>query len=363
MRVALACTFALVALAALAGPVRAQDRVDALMERLERQERELQSLRQEVKELREQVPPPPQHPEYRREDGEETLTDYVNPRIRLDIAGQVNPAMNIAGDGHNTKLYFVDNDTTASRIRFAGVSVFDRGPQLGTTLEVGFSPNNSFDVSQDNELAGSFIDVRRAEVWVRDDRYGRVMLGRGSGAADNTAEYDLSLVSGPIMTSGASFIAGGLQFVANDRLSGVTVADAFFNFDRESREPHPLRLADARSAAALRLGRLQPELRRRDHLGRRLRPLDRQGARGVHDARRAVDLRSEPARHRLPHGRLLVDAAQRERHQRDALERLRRRHPAATLPTTSTASSAGTRDLFDFGRHRLRRSTTPGPRT
>ena len=234
MRFALAGMFVGCGLAAL--PAGAQDRVDMLLERLERQEREIQELRKEVQELRQVVPPPPQHPEYFREDGEEPLTDYLNPSIRLDVAGQVNPAMNVAGDGDKTKVYFVDNDATASRIRFAGVGIFDRGPQLGTTLEVGFSPNNSFDVSQDNEVAGDFISVRRAEVWVRDDRYGRVMFGQGSTAADNTAEYDLSLVSGPIMTSGVSFVAGGLQFTDGNELSGVTIADVFQNFDGQ-RDP------------------------------------------------------------------------------------------------------------------------------
>jgi hypothetical protein len=229
MHLALVGLFLVSALAAL--PAGAQDRVDLLLERLERQEREIQELRKEVQHLRQVVPPPPQHPEYFREDGEEPLTDYANPTIRLDVAGQVNPAMNVAGDGDATKVYFVDNDATASRIRFAGVGVFDRGPQLGTTLEVGFSPNNSFDVSQDNEIAGSFISVRRAEVWVRDDRYGRVMFGQGSTAADNTAEYDLSLVSGAIMTSGVSFVAGGLQFTEDGALTGVTIADVFQNFD------------------------------------------------------------------------------------------------------------------------------------
>lgn len=219
-----------------AAPSLAQDPVQLLIERLDRQEQEIKALREEVADLKEQVPPPPLHPEYRREDGEETLTDYLNPAIRLDVAGQVNPAMNLAGDGDDTKLYFVDNDATASRIRFAGVGIFEQGPQVGTTLEVGFSPNNSFDVSQDNETAGNFISVRRAEVWVRDDRYGRIMLGQGSAAADNTAEYDLSLVSGAIMTSGVSFVAGGLQFVENGALSGVTIADAFFNFDGD-RQP------------------------------------------------------------------------------------------------------------------------------
>ena len=62
-----------------------------------------------------------------------------NPGIRLDVAGQINPAMNIAGDGHETKAYFVDNDTSNTRIRFAGVGTFEEGPELGTLLEVAFS--------------------------------------------------------------------------------------------------------------------------------------------------------------------------------------------------------------------------------
>src|SRR5262247_2497160 len=123
------------------------------------------------------TPPPPAHPEYRKEDGDEPLTEYVNPDIRLDVAGQVNPALNIAGDGKETRAYFVDNDTTASRIRFAGVGIFHEGPMVGATLEVGFSPNSSLDVSQNNQNTGDLISVRRAEVWVRDGRFGRVMFG------------------------------------------------------------------------------------------------------------------------------------------------------------------------------------------
>jgi predicted porin len=226
-----------VVLPVLGGNVRAEDRIDELIQRLEQQDREIEALREEVKELREIVPPPPQHPEYRKEDGEEPLTEYVNPDLRLDVAGQVNPAMNVAGDGKSTKVYFVDNDTTASRLRFAGVGIFAEGPTVGTTLEIGLSPNNSSEVGQDDETAGDLISVRRAELWVRDDRLGRVMFGRGSAAADNTAEYDLTLVGGPIMMSGVSMIAGGLDFTTGHALTGVTIGDAFQNFDgsRQSR--------------------------------------------------------------------------------------------------------------------------------
>jgi predicted porin len=257
----------LVLLCLTAAPAAAQDRVDRLLERLDRQEREIQELRKEVQELRGQVPPAPKHPEYRREDGEDVLTDYTNPDLRLDVSGQVHPAMNLAGDGDETRVYFVDNDATASRLRFAGVGTFAEGPDVGTTLELGFSPNNSFDVSQDNEAASDFLSVRRAELWVQDERFGRVMFGRGSGAADNTAEFDLSLVGAPIMLSGVSFFAGGLQFTDGDSLTGVTLGDAFFNFDgdRQNRIRYdtptlgPLQLsvsagADQRYDAAITLG-------------------------------------------------------------------------------------------------------------
>lgn len=214
-------------------PASAQDRMDVLIERLERQERQIQELRQEVQELREQgATLPPKHPEYKREDGEFPLTDYASPRIRLDIAAQINPAVNFAGDGRDTKAYFVDNDVSASRVRFAGVSNFEGNRDVGSTLELGLSPNNSFDVSQDNERAGDFISVRRAEIWALDQRLGRVMIGQGSSATNDVAAFDLSLVSGTIMGSG-EFIAGGLEFTDGHELSGVKLFDAFFNFDGE----------------------------------------------------------------------------------------------------------------------------------
>jgi len=220
----------------ISGTALAQDRVDALIERLERQELEIQALRQEVQELREQGPKIPNDvpgdaPYYQKEDGEERLTEYENPRIHVDISGQINQAVNFLGDGKDARALFVDNDASNSRLRIAGVSVFDDGPQVGTTLELAFSGNNSFDVSQDNETASDFLQVRRAEVFVLDERLGRLMFGRGSASADNTAEFNLSRVSGPIMTSGVSFPIGGVQFTDGDMLTGLTVDDAFFNFD------------------------------------------------------------------------------------------------------------------------------------
>lgn len=152
-------------------------------------------------------------------------------KIKLAISGQLNRATNIADDGDETRAYFVDNDTSNSRVRFVGTGQVTPETTLGTTVEIAFSPNNSFDVSQDNEQADDFIDLRKVEGSARNDSLGRLLFGKGAAAADDTAEYDLSLVAGPIMYSGVADIAGGLEFLDDGVGSGVTVGDAFFNFD------------------------------------------------------------------------------------------------------------------------------------
>jgi hypothetical protein len=154
-----------------------------------------------------------------------------NDRVKLAISGQVNRAMNLADDGDKTKAYFVDNDVSNTRVRLVGTAAVTDTTTVGSTVEVAFSPNNSYDVSQDNESADDFTDLRRADVWARNDAYGQFSFGKGSAAADDTAEYDLSLVAGPIMYAGIADPVGGLQFTNGSSLTGIAVGDAFFNFD------------------------------------------------------------------------------------------------------------------------------------
>lgn len=165
-----------------------------------------------------------------REVLDKTVTSGTE-RVRLSISGHINRAINIADDGDKTKAYFVDNDVSNSRVRFVGTGQVAEDTTLGVVTEVAFSPNNSFDVSQDNETANDFVDVRKVEATVMNRTYGKFSLGKGQAAADDTAEYDLSLVAGPIMYSGVSDIVGGLQFVSNGALTGVTVGNAFSNLD------------------------------------------------------------------------------------------------------------------------------------
>ena len=161
----------------------------------------------------------------------DTVVTSGSERVKLAISGHINRAVNFADDGDKTRAFFVDNDTSNSRIRFVGTGQVTEDTKLGSRIEVAFSPNNSFDVSQDDQSTGDFIDVRKVEAFARNDTYGQLLFGKGPASADDTAEYDLSLVAGPIMYSGIADIVGGLQFASSGALTGVTVGDAFFNFD------------------------------------------------------------------------------------------------------------------------------------
>jgi predicted porin len=152
----------------------------------------------------------------------------------LTLSGQINPAFNIVDDGISTDVFIVDNDTSSSRFRLdADAPLGDT--TIGATLEIGASPNNSYDVNQLNAQTDADFNVRRAEVTFRNDRYGRLQLGKGSSAADDTAEYDLTLVAGPIMYAGVADIAGGIIFTDGTELTdpAITVGDAFFDFDND----------------------------------------------------------------------------------------------------------------------------------
>ncbi len=148
----------------------------------------------------------------------------------LTLSGQVNPAFNVVDDGISTDVFIVDNDTSGTRFRLDADAPLGQ-TTLGATLEIGASPNNSYDVNQLDAQTDADFNVRRAEVTLRDDRYGRLQLGKGSSAADDAAEYDLSLVAGPIMYAGVADIAGGILFTDGIDYSDSTVGDAFFDFD------------------------------------------------------------------------------------------------------------------------------------
>jgi len=161
-------------------------------------------------------------------------------RVRLAISGQVDRAINVADDGKETDVYFVDNNSSTSRVRFVGTAGLNEDMTLGSKIEVSLAPNLSTKVNQKNQSDSSdndLVDERVAEVYLQSRQYGTLTLGKGSTASDYTAEVDLSGTD-VVLYSDYTNIAGGLLFreSASGELTDIKLSDAFKNFDGLSRQ-------------------------------------------------------------------------------------------------------------------------------
>lgn len=155
-----------------------------------------------------------------------------NDQIRVSVSGHVNRALLVVDDGKETDLYHVDNDSSSTRLRVIGEG--DVSPELtvGTAIEVQLESNSTANVSQDNEaVSGDSISDRRLEVYFDHDRFGKLWMGKGWTASEDSSEMDLSGTA-LVGYSSTADIAGGIKFRngAGD-LTTTRVGDVFTNLD------------------------------------------------------------------------------------------------------------------------------------
>ncbi|MCA8928071.1 MAG: hypothetical protein KDC18_08360 [Alphaproteobacteria bacterium] len=159
-----------------------------------------------------------------------------NERVKIALSGHINRMVTVANDGEATDFYNVDNNNSSSRVRVVGTAKVDDKMSFGTVLEVALQSNSSGKVSQNDQDLGSFtFEGRKVEAYFQHDDYGRLTIGQGSTASDNTAEVDLSGTS-VIQYAFLEGQAGGLQFY--DKKSGAygpSIGTVFDDFDGNSR--------------------------------------------------------------------------------------------------------------------------------
>ena len=235
------------------GPAQAEQvSVDAKMiERLENmlnaQQQQINTLQQEIKQLKQStVEAQTQAREAKiiaetvQQSDQPPVAKMVTSgedRIKLSISGQVHRAMSVADDGDKTDTYFVDPDSSNTRVRFVGTAKLNDDLTLGSRLEVALAPNESADVNQEDQESGDFIDERYADLSLTSQRFGMLSLGKGDTSSNNTAEVDLSGTD-VIQYASVADIVGGLSLrrSSDDELTDITVGGAFKDFDGLSRK-------------------------------------------------------------------------------------------------------------------------------
>ncbi len=166
------------------------------------------------------------------------MVSNKNDKVRLQLYGQVNRAVMVADDGENSDYYFVDNDATSSRIGFLGDARVNDDITVGARMEFEYQSNPSNTVNQKNKNPdGASFDDRWVDAQITSKRFGKIYLGKGSTASDDTAEVDLSGTA-LVGYSSVEDMAGGIRFYDDnsETLSSTVVADAFENFDGLGRQ-------------------------------------------------------------------------------------------------------------------------------
>ncbi|MEJ2197689.1 MAG: hypothetical protein P8X54_03870, partial [Desulfuromonadales bacterium] len=214
--------------------------IERLENLINNQQKQLEALQQEVNQLKQQQIQPPAVSGTVQGPAVAPPAKVVTSgedKVKLAISGQINRAINIADDGDKTDAYFVDSDVSNTRVRFVGTALINEDLTLGTKLELAFAPNESGDVSQDDQESGDFNDQRYAELTLMSKRYGMLYLGKGDTSSNSTAEVDLSGTD-LIQYASTADIVGGLFFrqSGDDELTDITVAGAFKDFDGLSRK-------------------------------------------------------------------------------------------------------------------------------
>jgi predicted porin len=141
-----------------------------------------------------------------------------------------------ADNGEDSDFFVADNDNSSTRFRFTGSEKFDK-VKVGfkIELEAQRNPSHKLDIPNTGDGSGFNIDDRWLEASF-DTNFGKISLGKGDGAANNTSESDLSGTK-VIMYPSANVTAGGFSFVnsATREKSNTQIGDTRNNFDGLSR--------------------------------------------------------------------------------------------------------------------------------
>ena len=154
--------------------------------------------------------------------------------VEFKISGQINRAVLWADNGVDDEVVHVDNDNSSTRFRFVGSQDLGNGFKAGIVWESQFESNTSsgLDIPHDSDGDSTFTE-RKLEAWFSGG-FGKLSIGQGDGAANNSSEVDLSGTS-VVTYSGIGDMMGGVRFVTSAGVKVARINDVFSNFDGLSR--------------------------------------------------------------------------------------------------------------------------------
>jgi len=178
---------------------------------------------------------------------EATTVRKGNRKVSVKLSGHVNRAILWWDDGHDSDSHYVDGGVTRTRFRITGNATISPGRTAGFHIENDWHISNIASATS-NCMGGSSsshcmvvpnptdnFSTRKAEIWIKDERLGKVSLGKGDMASNGSSEVDLSSTT-VLSYSGMSDWGGGYWFRTSAGFFGTQVGTAWNNLDGDTRQ-------------------------------------------------------------------------------------------------------------------------------
>ncbi|MFQ5936731.1 MAG: porin, partial [Acidiferrobacterales bacterium] len=154
--------------------------------------------------------------------------------LSLGISGQINKTIGWIDNGANSAIGFFDNNNSGSRFRFTGSEEISGGLKVGGVWEWQWqnssSSKASFNSNGEFSESTATLSDRKTELYFQGG-WGKVTLGKGDGAANGTAEVDLSGTPAIDYAGGNTCLLGSMTYGS----AGTTVKTSYSHYDGESR--------------------------------------------------------------------------------------------------------------------------------
>jgi predicted porin len=168
-----------------------------------------------------------------------------NDKVDLKLYGHINRAVMAVDDGKEDKVFHVDNSHSESRVGLKAKVAASESLTIGGNLEGQWQSNPSHEVSMDEESVSADLKERQIEVYFDFKKIGKISLGKGQMASDDSSEVDLS---GTALAGNAGVADAGAGFAFYDNnatmsadgddeeAESITVGDVFDQMDGLSKK-------------------------------------------------------------------------------------------------------------------------------
>jgi len=148
---------------------------------------------------------------------EATTVRKSNRVVSLNLYGVVNRMLLVWDDGQDSDLFVVDNDLYSSRFGLTGSGTMKPGWTAGYKIEIEFQNPDGLSVFQADDDAGDDVNVRKTEMYIDSERWGRVTLGKQSMATDDLFyQYPGGTLETPVPFNDYSFRVRGTGSAADE---------------------------------------------------------------------------------------------------------------------------------------------------